>query len=58
MAINAGKLKTMTNTEDVLEIEVGAKILEQVNSFVCLGCRVTKDVDCANEVKSRNRFHI
>jgi len=29
------------------------KILEQVNSFVYLGCRVTKDADCANEVKSR-----
>jgi len=53
MAINAAKTKTMTNPEDVLDIEVGAKRLEQVNSFVYLGCSLTKDVDCANEVKSR-----
>ena len=36
-----------------LEIEVGANRLAQVNSLVYLGYRVTKDVNCANEVKSR-----
>jgi len=50
MKMNAAKMKTKTNTE---EIEVGTKILEQVNSFMYLGCGVTKDADCANEVKSR-----
>ena len=34
MAINDAKTKTMTNTEEVLEIEVSAKRLEQVNFFV------------------------
>ena len=41
------------NSEDELEIEVGRKRLEQVNSLEYLGCRVTKDVDCDNEVTSR-----
>ena len=50
---NAAKTKTMTNTEVTLEIEVGAKRLEQANSFVYLGCRVTKYSDCPNEVNSR-----
>jgi len=45
MTINAAKTKTMTNAEDALEIEVGAKRSEQVNSFVFLGCRVMKDAD-------------
>ena len=53
MTKTAAKTKTMTNTEDALEIEVGMKRLEQVNSFVYLGCRLTKDADCANEIKSR-----
>ena len=53
MTMNAAKSKTVPNTEVALDIEVGAKSLEQVNSFVYLSCRVTKDVDCANEVKSR-----
>jgi len=43
MEINAAQMKTMTNTEDVLEIELGTRRLEQVNSFVYLGCRVAKD---------------
>jgi len=34
MAINAAKMKAMTNTDDLSEVEVGVKILEQVNSFV------------------------
>ena len=53
MSINARKTKVMTNTDDALEIEVSAGRLEQVNSFVYLGSRVTKDADCASEVKSR-----
>src|SRR6218665_482263 len=63
MTTNAAKTKTMTNTDDELEIEVGAKrrhhafvganSVEQVNSFVYLSCRATTDADCANEIKSR-----
>ena len=53
MSINARKTKVMTNTDDALEIDVSAGRLEQVNSFVYLGSRVTKDADCASEVKSR-----
>ena len=41
----------MTNTGDALEI---TKRLEQVNgSFVCLGCRVTKEAVYAKQVTSR-----
>ena len=43
----------MTNTEEILEMVVGTGRLEQVNSFVYLGSRVTKDANCASEVKSR-----
>ena len=63
VTMNAAKTKAMANTEDELEIEVGAKrrhhafvganSLEQVNSFVYLSCRATTDADCANEIKSR-----
>lgn len=52
MAINAKWTKTVTNAESALEINVGTGRLEQVNSFVYLVCRVTKDADCASEVKS------
>src|SRR6218665_1575953 len=36
LTIYAAKTKTTTNTEDVLEIDVGAKRLEQENSYVYL----------------------
>ena len=42
----------MVSKNDALKIEVGAHRLEQMESFVYLGCRVTKDADCANEAKS------
>ena len=32
---------------------VGTRTLEQVNSFIYLGSRITKDANCASEVKSR-----
>ena len=38
---------------DLCEVDMGPKRLNQVNSFVYLGCRVTKDADHTNEVKSR-----
>ena len=43
----------MTNTDTGLEIKVISGSLEQVDSFVYLGSRVTKDADCNVEVKSR-----
>jgi len=47
MATNAANLtKTMTNTEDRGEL-VSLFGMHQVD------CRVTKDADCANEVRSR-----
>jgi len=45
------KDETMTNAEHVFEIEAGAKRLEQANSFLYLGCRVTKDAERFIEVK-------
>jgi len=40
---------------DALEIEMGMKRLDQVNSFVYLGCRVI-DADCTNEAKCYPSF--
>ena len=53
MSINVAKTKVMTNTEDILEMVVGTGRLEQVNSFIYLGSRITKDANCSSEVKSR-----
>ena len=53
MSINVAKTKVMTNTEEILEMVVGTGRLEQVNSFIYLGSRITKDANCASEVKSR-----
>jgi hypothetical protein len=53
MKINAAKTKVMTNTDTLLDIRVINGRLEQVDSFVYLGSRITKDADCNVEVKSR-----
>ncbi len=52
MLINASKTKVMTNTDEELEFMVDGGMLEQVDSFVYLGSRITS-TDCAGEVKSR-----
>ena len=52
MLINASKTKVMTNTDEELEIMVDGGMLEQVDSFIYLGSRITS-TDCVVEVKSR-----
>ena len=51
--MNAAKTKVMTNTGEVLNVMVEGGILEQVDSFVYLGSKISNDADCMNEVKSR-----
>ena len=46
------KQKSMTNTDEELEIMVDGGMLEQVDSFIYLGSRITS-TDCVVEVKSR-----
>ena len=41
----------MTDAGKVVEVKVDVERLEQVDSFVYLGSRVTNDADCADEVK-------
>ena len=53
LKINVGKTKVMTTTDEILTTEVSAGQLDQVDSFVYLGCRVTKDANCTGEVKAR-----
>ena len=53
MSINVAKTKVMMNIEEILEMVVGTGRLEQVNSFIYPGSRITKDANCASEVKSR-----
>jgi len=53
MLINATKTKVMANNGCVLEISVDDRKLEQVDSFMYLGSKVTSDADCVCDVKSR-----
>jgi len=53
MLINATKTKVMANNGCVLEISVDGRKLEQVDSFMYLGSKVTSDADCVCDVKSR-----
>ena len=53
MTINAEKTKVMTSAEDIIEISIGKKKLEQVDFFLYLGSKVTNDADCTEEVKLR-----
>jgi len=53
MLINATKIKVMANNGYVLKISVDGRKLEQVDSFMYLGSKVTSDADCVCDVKSR-----
>lgn len=51
--INAAKTKIMRNTDNAPQIRVESGILKQVDCFVYLGSKVTKDADYMTEVKTR-----
>ena len=53
MFINAAKTKVMTNTGEVMGTIVQGGKLEQVDSFVYLGSRISNSADNTSDVRSR-----
>lgn len=53
MIINAAKAKIMTNTNNMLQIKVESGVLKQMECFVYLGSKTTKDAECKSEVRTR-----
>src|SRR6218665_465601 len=53
LQINTSKTKVMTTTGATGQIRINEETLEQVDTFVYLGSAITRDSDCATEIRMR-----
>jgi len=53
LQINTSKTKVMTTTGATCQIRINEETLEQVDTFMYLGSAITRDSDCATEIRMR-----
>jgi len=53
LMINIDKTKVMSTDGTTCNIHISDKILEQVDTFPCIGSLITADAECTKEIRSR-----